>query len=436
MRILHSRWTFWIALISVIVILILGSIGTIAGLGYLYVRGISQMESGLIPEGDNIEGRIPRFQWTPDGSRAVFSVNGIIFEASADGSSVRAIHAPETEDIEDLYHAPSLSPDGSMLAYFKYRHDGFWGVSHNWKIATSALDGSNEQVIADPDDRYISVFFDLAWSPDGSRIGYLFADVIYTMAADGSDQRPVIDVRESVSGPSSMSAGGPPGRAEPPCGRSSYDNAPRPGVRVSNPPVWSQDWTRLAFTAICNRNGRRAVYTVNIDGTGLKKIADFADDPAWSPDGSRLAFVTHRWHNERGALPPYTLRTIRSDGSDPREVATLSDAPGRLGDLSWSPDSSQILLYLSVIPLDGFGVKELPGQPPGVKRTGWVPDGSRIVVLASKHRRKSWWNSSILYTVFTDGSDIQVMAVIDEKRRAVAGQDIDLEKEWQVFGEQ
>jgi dipeptidyl aminopeptidase/acylaminoacyl peptidase len=39
--------------------------------------------------------------------------------------------------------------------------------------------------------------------------------------------------------------------------------------------------------------GRRAIWLVNVDGSGLREFADNASDPAWSPDSRSLAFISH-----------------------------------------------------------------------------------------------------------------------------------------------
>ncbi len=51
-------------------------------------------------------------------------------------------------------------------------------------------------------------------------------------------------------------------------------------------PAWSPDGTSLASSS--ELDGERAIYTMNIDGTGLSRVTDaasFAGDPWYSPDG-------------------------------------------------------------------------------------------------------------------------------------------------------
>jgi len=77
------------------------------------------------------------------------------------------------------------------------------------------------------------------------------------------------------------------------------------------------------------------LYVVNIDGTGLQRLADGVIDPAVSPDCQQVAFV--RW--DGAAIG--TLYTINLDGTGERAVA---------GDIlqpkspTWSPNGREIIL--------------------------------------------------------------------------------------------
>jgi TolB protein len=56
------------------------------------------------------------------------------------------------------------------------------------------------------------------------------------------------------------------------------------GASNDESPSWSADGRHLAFSS--TRNGKRDIYMVNVDGTGLERLTangTFNDDPAWSP---------------------------------------------------------------------------------------------------------------------------------------------------------
>src|SRR5215212_11283588 len=77
---------------------------------------------------------------------------------------------------------------------------------------------------------------------------------------------------------------------------------------------------QIAFRRWLNdENSRSALYTMNPDGTGVRRIVRPArgghdDQPDWSPDGSRLAFT--RCPNEK----PCRLMIVNADGSGLRAV--------------------------------------------------------------------------------------------------------------------
>ena len=155
------------------------------------------------------------------------------------------------------------------------------------------------------------------------------------------------------------------------------------------------------------------VYVVEGDGSNLTELTEtisghksgpYADDgrevripinqPAWSPDGRRLVFA--KLEGEK-----IKVYTIDPDGSNPHEVHDLGIrqyADLWHGNLSWSPDGSEILMgniggvwstddpwsdesSWSFLPLsnlvirsDGSRARELPG-PGGY--ASWSPDGAQ-----------------------------------------------------------
>ncbi|MEN3011151.1 MAG: PKD domain-containing protein [Candidatus Bipolaricaulaceae bacterium] len=61
-------------------------------------------------------------------------------------------------------------------------------------------------------------------------------------------------------------------------------------------PRWSPDGTKISFAT--NRDGNWEIYTMNVDGSGLKNLTnnDKSDDqwPSWSPDGQYIVFQSNR----------------------------------------------------------------------------------------------------------------------------------------------
>jgi Tol biopolymer transport system component len=105
---------------------------------------------------------------------------------------------------------------------------------------------------------------------------------------------------------------------------------------------WSPDGTRLAFTRVKN-DRRAAIFTVNVDGTGLKRLTPYkldAASPDWSPDGSTIAFNSY-WDSPGGK--PSNILTIPAGGG--HRTALTHDHGGHIISFrpSWSPDGTRIV---------------------------------------------------------------------------------------------
>ena len=207
------------------------------------------------------------------------------------------------------------------------------------------------------------------------------------------------------------------------------------GAIIPLPPVWSPDGQKLAFIvyegavevyeeaielekvdrfAPAGLSLKASVYTVGVDGTGLTRITEAASNPAWSPDGKRIAVAVPA---KRGKADLYTFA---ADGSDPVLVKdTLSatwNSPVNpwMGNLSWSPDDSQILLNQRArrINLDGssavpntlrYATEKYPRVPPMLAT--WSPDGTRIAVRTEDPRPRKGKAAVLVYVIGRDGSN-------------------------------
>ena len=79
-----------------------------------------------------------------------------------------------------------------------------------------------------------------------------------------------------------------------------------------HPPQWSPDGTRLAVVG--RRNDLKddhAVFTINVDGSGVQRLGRTASGPAWSSDGKRLAFAGP----DRALGHRHMLFTMAPDGT-------------------------------------------------------------------------------------------------------------------------
>ena len=203
----------------------------------------------------------------------------------------------QVTDLEGEETAPSLSPDGTTVAYAS-RAKG------SWDIYAQRVGGRNPILIAGDPTRQESA---PAFSPDGRSVAYHEAGQnggIFIVGATGESARRLTDFGFS--------------------------------------PAWSPDGTRIAFTTeeIDNPSSRNSVSTlwvVDLAGGRPVKLGEFdAVQPAWSPSGARIAF----WSNIGGQRDLYTVPAAGG-----RPVSVLQDAPLDWCPV-WSPDG-QYLYFAS-----------------------------------------------------------------------------------------
>jgi Tol biopolymer transport system component len=119
--------------------------------------------------------------WSPDGTKIVFMSDRAsrpefdVFMMNADGTDVARVTAVGTSWF------PQFSPDAARLAFHVGRD------VHVFDLATRHL----SRLTTVPDDGMHPT-----WSPDGRRLAFMTARngpmQIFTMNADGSDQRPLV----------------------------------------------------------------------------------------------------------------------------------------------------------------------------------------------------------------------------------------------------
>lgn len=142
-------------------------------------------------------------------------------------------------------------------------------------------------------------------------------------------------------------------------------------------PAFSPDGTKLVFAR--NTSSGRAIYTMNLNGTGVHRLAEkpdvLFDNPAWSPDGSKIAFE----RNEK-------LWVMNADGTNKKKVTTEPSQGEEQPD--WSPDGSEIAFVRHVvnkaseiyaIKPDGTGLRNITNTPKVYEGApAYSPNGKRI----------------------------------------------------------
>ncbi len=201
--------------------------------------------------------------------------------------------------------------------------------------------------------------YDVAWSPDSTRIAYVCGNdlgnlgvptSIYVIRTDGTDRRRVPT-----------------------------------GTFASYSPSWSADGTRIAFATEPGLFDGSAVYTVRLDGTGRLLVAPHASGPAWSPDGKTIAYVA-----------PCGIRIVTPTGG--RAMPPGAPACFRIGGFpgtpTWSPDGTRLAIAhnagVTVVHLDGGG-RHLVTTVTGIGaygggRPAWAPASALARLSARRHR--------------------------------------------------
>lgn len=202
-------------------------------------------------------------------------------------------------------------------------------IGNERHIFVAVADGTGEQQLTTQ-----GFNFSATWSPSGERIAFARGSVsvpgfaLYSMASNGNGLTGLLTwegLRQTVQ-----------------------DGSHLGGLS------WSPDGTNLAFHAIdlwvpsvfvmpVAENGARCP-----DGPGtcgpplIIKIVHAGNEPAWSPDGQFLAFAT-----------PVGVWIAESDGSNPRELVSSRSAT----DPTWSPAGDVIAFSVGDAEADIFTIR-------------------------------------------------------------------------------
>ena len=249
---------------------------------------------------------------------------------------------------------PSLSPDHQQLVLVSDR-----------SIVAIRVDGSGRRALTHGSS--VRPDASPAWSPDGHRIAFLrrvstAGWEIYTMAADGSDQRRLtsagtadpLDIHPAW-GPDSLhlvfANSGDLYLAS--LVSSCVSRMPRPKAATSpsdSQPAWSGDGSSIAF--VSHADGDSALFIINGDGTGRRRVSTRGSNdlhPSWSADSRSIIF-------ERIAgTPPAAMARIfqmDTDGGNPHPLTDQGHyhAPSSVA----IPDAAPVA-YLGLAPAPANG---------------------------------------------------------------------------------
>lgn len=242
-------------------------------------------------------------------------------------------------------------------------------VDNNFEIYSIGANGRGFRRLTDA-----RAFNDVApvLSPDGSRIvwereiptpgGGVSEVEIWTMKADGSDARAVVQNGSFNRGPSWGLAGdivfssrvtGSDQIYRLAAGASTPARLTTGGAADQHPRV-SPDGQRIVFQS--NRGLDFDIYVMNADGSGAVNVTQLAGDdrfPTWTPDGSRIVWT--RFESDANGFDLYAIPA--AGGQAVPVVATLFNESNP----SVSPDGRSVVYQTDRAPPFGLYIAPLSG---------------------------------------------------------------------------
>jgi TolB protein len=266
--------------------------------------------------------------WSPDGRLIAFrrffnvgepSETADVMVVRPDGSGLRNLTREGCTGDCLGSETPAWSRDGQQIAFERALGPlDSEGRPSSVGIWVMNADGSHPRQLTQLRPGLITEDHGATWSPDGKRIAFMRsnstiepvdASAIYTVSARGGDERRV--KRMPLEWPG------------------------------AGDPDWSPDGKHLLFTTFCYF-GRCAepqpstgaqLFTIRPNGQGMRQLTHLAGnayDARWSPDGRRIVFA----HNERLG-PTGDVFTMNADGTHVRRVTNAPELDAHKPD--WGP---------------------------------------------------------------------------------------------------
>jgi Tol biopolymer transport system component len=281
-------------------------------------------------------------------------------------------------------------------------------------IAVVVIAVSEFAGVASAADRIYFTRSDADSKPDSPKLA------IYSMAADGSDQKQVTKGTDLAVDP----AVSPNGKIlactimklgdGPPTGSITVMNLDGSGMKtlaegkqeILVAPAWSPNGTQLTFSALELAGGgppKSTLYVMGADGSNRKQIGEGLM-PKWLPEGKQIAYSVMQPDGDR--LP--ALFIMDADGKNSK---SLVEGVGMMA--IWSPNGKQVAFMsdgggqadLFVMNADGSNKKQLTQSAEFEIGPLWLSDGKRIVFTRMPLGGESPGQGAEIFSIAADGAD-------------------------------
>ncbi|MBN2250832.1 MAG: PD40 domain-containing protein [Candidatus Altiarchaeota archaeon] len=121
--------------------------------------------------------------------------------------------------------------------------------------------------------------------------------------------------------------------------------------------VWDPDWSpaadKLVYIGWGGGLSTKDVLASDLNGSNRQRIVDCSSpytpcsNPRWSPDGTEIAFIYNVYSIYDSSFPEESrLYLVNSDGTDLRDIYSLTGKSGWINGPVHSPDASQLMFYV------------------------------------------------------------------------------------------